>query len=332
MSRSAAIVSCASYLPEREVPNAELNAHFAALGQPEVIAKFANRTGIQTRFYAPDDWATSDLALPAAREALKRAGRSPDDVDLIILGTDTPDYITPSTSVILQHKLGAKNAGSFDVGCACASFATALATASGIIATNPGIKTILVVGVYMMHKLADPDDPTIFFYGDGAGAVLVEAVDKQGFVGAAFRADGAYSSVWGIFSGGTVEPTSQESFGGGRTQVRVTGRSPPEINDVGWPLLFERLARENDFSADDVDHLIFTQISKPTIELAAKNCGVPVEKCPIIMDRFGYTGSACVPIALNDIMQRDKVKSGDLVVMICSGVGYNQAAVAIRMP
>lgn len=332
MTRNATIVSCASYLPEREVTNEELHLRFAALGQPEVIAKFSSRTGIQTRFYAPDDWSSSDLALPAAREALKRAGRSAEDVDLIILGTDTPDYITPSTSVILQHKLGAKNAGTFDVGCACASFATALATASCFIASNPGIKTVLVVGVYMMHKLADPTDPTIFFYGDGAGAVVVEASDKPGYVGAAFRADGAYSSVWGIFAGGTVEPTSLESFAGGRTHVRVTGRSPAEINDVGWPLLFERLARENHFGADDVDHLIFTQISKPTIELAAMNCGVALEKCPIIMDKLGYTGSACVPIALDGLMQHDKVKSGDLVVMICSGVGYNQAAVAIRMP
>ena len=331
MTRIANIISTAHYLPERKVTNEELNARFTANGSPEVIGKFTKSTGILQRFYAPDDWATSDLALPAAKEALKRAGRNVEDIDLIILGTDSPDYITPSTSVVLQHKLGAKNAGTFDVGCACASFPTALSIAAGIIATNPGIKTILVVGVYMMHKLADPNDATIFFYGDGAGAVIVEAGDKPGFIGAAMQADGTYASSWGIYSGGTFEPANEEAIKAGRTQVKLVNRYPPEINDVGWPKLFNRLAKENNFTADDVDQVIFTQVRKPTIELAAQNCGIPIEKCHMIMDKWGYTGSACIPMALDDAISLGKIKSGDLVVMIGSGVGYNQAAVAIRM-
>lgn len=331
MQRIANIVSTAHYLPENCITNEDLNQRFTALGEPEVVAKFAATTGITRRFYAPDDWSTSDLALPAAQEALKRAGRKPEDVDLVILGTDSPDYLTPATSVVLQHKLGAKNAGTFDVGCACASFPTALTIASGIIATNPGIKTILVVGAYMMHRLADPNDPTIFFYGDGAGAAVVEAGDKPGFIGSAMQADGAYAESWGIFSGGTVEPANAEALQAGRTQVRLAKRYPPEINDAGWPRLFQRLAKENNFTADDVDQLIFTQVRKPTIELAAQNCGVPVEKCHMIMDKWGYTGSACIPMALDDAISLGKIKSGDLVVMIGTGVGYNQAACAFRM-
>lgn len=331
MPRIANIISTAHYLPEHKVTNEELNARFTALGNPEVIGKFTDSTGIKQRFYAPDDWATSDLAVAAAREALKRAGRKPEDIDLIILGTDSPDYITPATSVVVQHKLGAKNAGTFDVGCACASFPTALAIASGIIATNAGIKSILVIGAYMMHRLADPNDATIFFYGDGAGAAVVEAGDRQGFIGAAMQADGEYAQSWGIFAGGTAQPASEQAIKEGRTQVRLVKRYPPEINDVGWPKLFHRLAKENNFTADDVDQVIFTQVRKPTIELAAKNCGVPIEKCHMIMDKWGYTGSACIPMALDDAISLGKIKSGDLVVMIGSGVGYNQAACAIRM-
>ena len=120
MTRIAQIVSTSRYLPVHRVGNDELTARFSALGMPDVINKFAASTGIAQRFYAPDDWATSDLALPASQEALKRAGLKPEDVDLIVLGTDSPDYITPDTSVVLQYKLGAKNAGTFDVGCACA--------------------------------------------------------------------------------------------------------------------------------------------------------------------------------------------------------------------
>jgi 3-oxoacyl-[acyl-carrier-protein] synthase-3 len=331
MSRIANIVSTAHYLPEHKVTNAELNERFAALGNPEVIGKFADSTGITQRFYAPEDWSTSDLAVPAALEALKRAGRKPADVDLIILGTDSPDYITPATSVVLQKKIGAKKAGTFDVGCACASFPTALTIASGIIATNPGIKTVLVVGVYMMHRLADPTDPTIFFYGDGAGAAVLEAGDKPGFIGSAMQADGEYADSWGIFAGGTVEPANEEAIHKGRTQVRLIKRYPPEVNDIGWPKLFKRLAEENNFTAEDVDQVIFTQVRKPTIVLAAQNCGVPIEKCHMIMDKWGYTGSACIPMALDDAISLGKIKSGNLVVMIGSGVGYNQAACAFRM-
>jgi len=331
MPRIAQIISTARYLPERAVTNAELTARFTALSYPTVVDKFAASTGITQRFYVPDDWATSDLDLPAAKEALHRAGRKPEDLDLIIVGTDTPDYISPATSVVLQHKIGAKNAGTFDVGCACASFPTSIAIASGLIATNLAIKTILVIGVYLMRRLSDPNDPDCFFYGDGAGAAVLEGGDLQGFVGAAFQADGAYASAWGIYAGGTFEPASVEAVKAGRTQVRVVGNFPVAINEEGWPRLFKRLAAENGFAADDVDQLLFTQIRKPSIAIAAERCGVPVEKCHTIMEKYGYTGSACIPMALDDAIELGKIKRGDLVVMIGSGIGYNQAAAAVRM-
>lgn len=331
MARIAQIVSTARYLPDRAVTNAELAARFTALGDPTVVEKFADSTGIIQRFYAPDDWATSDLALPAAEEALKRAGRKPEDVDLIIVGTDSPDHITPATSVVLQHKIGAKNAGTFDIGCAYASFPAALAVGSGLVATNPGIKTILVIGVYLMHRLSDPEDPLCLFYGDGAGAAVLECGDLQGFVGAAFQADGGYASYWGIFAGGTLEPATVDAVKAGRTRVRRDRAYPAEVNDEGWPRLFKRLAAENGFTADDVDQLLFTQIRKPAIATAAERCGVPVHKCHTIMEKYGYTGSACIPMALDDAIELGKIKRGDLVVMIGSGVGYNQAAAAVRM-
>jgi 3-oxoacyl-[acyl-carrier-protein] synthase III len=323
------IVSTARYVPEHAVTNAELAARFAARGDPHIIDELASHTGIGQRFYVSDDWATSDLALPAAKEALKRAGRKPEDVDLIIVGTDTPDYITPSTSVVLQRKLGAKNAGTFDVGCACASFPTAMTIGSGLIASNPAMKVILLIGVYLMHRLSDPNDPSCFLYGDGAGAAVLESGNEQGFVGAAFHADGSYASYWGIFAGGTLEPASVAAVEAGRTLVRRPHRIPPD--EEGWPHLFARLATENGFTANDVDQLLFTQISKPAIIDAAKRCNVPIEKCHTIMEKYGYTGSACIPMALDDAIEVGKVRHGDLVVMIASGVGYNQAAAAVRM-
>ena len=142
--RVARIVSTGLYLPEIEISNAELKRRVPA-ATADSIDKLAEATGIAKRWWAPDTWATSDLALRAVKSALEKAGRGPEDVDLIVLGTDSPDYVTPATSVVVQHKLGATNAGTFDVGCACASFPTGLAIASGLIAANPGLKTVVVV-------------------------------------------------------------------------------------------------------------------------------------------------------------------------------------------
>jgi 3-oxoacyl-[acyl-carrier-protein] synthase III len=330
MPRYATIIATGSYLPEIEVTNEKLSQQIPAA--KENIGKLEAATGILRRWYAPDHWATSDLALPAARQALERAGRKPEDVDLIILGTDSPDFITPATSVVLQHKLGAKNAGTFDVGCACASFPTGLAVAAGLIASNSALRMVLVVGAYLMHRLADPNDPTIFFYGDGSGAAVLEAADRPGFVVSAMQADGSYNRNWGIYAGGTAEPATEDAVRAGRTGVRFIERYPPEINEQGWPALARRLTRDGGFSLDEVELFIFTQVRKPTIESVMADLGVPLERAHTIMEESGYTGSACTAMALHDAIVKGKVRSGGLVLMVGSGVGYNQAGVAFRMP
>ncbi|HET7747288.1 MAG TPA: ketoacyl-ACP synthase III [Vicinamibacteria bacterium] len=326
--RHARLVSTGRYLPEREVTNDELRKRFAHL--PDFVDKMEQSSGIRKRWYAPEDWAASDVALPAVRQALERAGRRPEDVDLIVLGTDSPDYITPATSVVLQHKLGAKNAGTFDVGCACASFLTGMAAAAGMIATNPSLRTVVVVGVYLMHKLADPDDPMVFFYGDGAGAVVLEPGDRPGFVAASFQADGAYHGHWGLYAGATAEPATEEAVRGGRTRVKMRERYPPEINHEGWPRLVRKLAREAGFAVESIDFALLTQVRKPSIEIVMKDLGLPMERTHTVMEEWGYTGSACIPMALDDAREKGRIRPGDLVVMVGSGVGYNQAAVAIR--
>jgi 3-oxoacyl-[acyl-carrier-protein] synthase III len=329
MNRRGNIIATARYLPEIEVPNDLLRQRLP--GALEFIDKMENSTGIRTRWYAPDDWNTSDLALPAARLALEKAGRKPEEVDLIILGTDSPDYVTPATSVVLQHKLGARNAGTFDVGCACASFPTGLAAAAALLASNTSLHTILVVGVYLMHRLADLNDPMIFFYGDGSCAAVLEPSDRPGFLASAFQADGSYHQRWGIFAGGTAEPASQDAVRAGRTQVRMTERYPPEINEQGWPKLVRRLARDGGFAVQDIDLVVFTQVRKPTIELVMADLGLPMRKTHMVMEDFGYTGSACTGMALDRAIERGAVPRGGLVVLVGSGVGYNQAGVAFRM-
>jgi 3-oxoacyl-[acyl-carrier-protein] synthase III len=329
MSRYAQIVATGRYLPEIEVSNDALRRRFAHLG--DFVDKMEASTGIRRRWYAPEDWAASDLAVRAARRALERAGRKPEEIDLILVGTDSPDFLTPATSVVVQHKLGARNAGTFDIGCACASFPTGLATAAGWIAANPSIRRVLVVGVYLMHKLADPEDPMVFFYGDGAGAAVLEPVAEPGFVAAAAQADGSYHRYWGIYAGATAEPATEEAVRAGRTRVKLIERYPPEVNHEGWPRLVRTLAANGGFALSDVDQIVFTQVRKPSIELVMDELGLPRERAHTVMEEWGYTGSACLAMAFDDAVERGKVKAGDLVVFVGSGVGYNQAGAAFRV-
>lgn len=330
MSPYAKITSTARFIPSIEVPNSELVERFSDPSYETDIGKLEHKTGIKTRWYAPDSWCTSDVALPAAQEALKRADKHPDDIDLIILGTDSPDYITPATSVVLQHKLGAARAGTFDVGCACASFPTGLSIVAAMISANPSIRTVLVVGVYAMHKLADPDDPMIFFYGDGAGAAVVEAAEEPGIFASAFRADGSYHETWGIYAGGTKEPINEAAMAEGRQHVKLVGRFPSSVNNEGWPRLVAQLEENGKFTREEIDFAIFTQVKRSSIEIVMETLGLPLEKTHMVMDKWGYTGSACVPMALDDAVEQHKIHAGDLVVLVGSGVGYNQAAVAMR--
>lgn len=192
MKRYATIIGTGQYLPEIEVSNEAMAEQIenASPGLGQVIGKFQKSTCITRRWYAPRDWATSDLAVRAAEEALKAADIGPEQLDMILLGTDSPDYITPATSVVVQHKLGAVNAGTFDIGCACASFPTAVAAAAGLLEANPWMNYIVVIGAYMMSKLADPTDVTSFFYGDGAGAAVLGVDSKPGFITSAYLVAG----------------------------------------------------------------------------------------------------------------------------------------------
>jgi 3-oxoacyl-[acyl-carrier-protein] synthase-3 len=329
MDRCARLAATGRHIPEIEVSNDLLRARFDAT-LPQFVDKMEQASGIRRRWHAPETATTSDVALPAARQAIERAGLHPEEIDLIVLGTDSPDYVTPATSVVLQHKLGARKAGTFDVGCACASFPTGIAAAAGIMATNPAIRNVLVVGVYLMHKLADADDPMGFFYGDGAGAAVLQPASEPGFIGAAFQADGAYHAHWAILSGGTAEPATEESVRAGRTRVRMYERYPPEINHEGWPRLVRTLACTHGFAVSDIDFIVFTQVRKPSIELVMQDLGLPLERTHTVMEEWGYTGSACIPMALDDAIEKERIARGSLVVLVGSGVGYNQAAVALR--
>jgi 3-oxoacyl-[acyl-carrier-protein] synthase-3 len=334
MTRYGTIIGTGRYVPETVHSNAMLKEQVSAANPDlaKVVDAFQDSSGIRARRLAPRDWAASDIAVRAAQAALDKAGITAEQVDMILLGTDTPDYITPATSTVVQHKLGAANAGTYDIGCACASFPTGIATASGLLATNPWMKYVLVIGVYMMSKLADPADVVSFFYSDGAGAAVLAADDKPGYISSAYLADGTYHQYWGLYSGGTYEPATVEAVQAGRTNVRLLQRYPPDVNHINWPRIARMLAERGGFAISDIDQIIFTQVRLPSIKLVMEDLGLPLAKTHWVMEEWGYTGSACIGMALDSAIERGKVKSGDLVALVGSGVGYNYAGAALRMP
>lgn len=334
MTRYGTIIGTGRYVPETVQTNEMLKAQVSAANPDlaKVVDAFQDSSGIRARRLAPREWAASDIAVRAAQAALDKAGITAEQVDMILLGTDTPDYITPATSTVVQHKLGAVNAGTYDIGCACASFPTGVATACGLLAANPWMRYVLVIGVYMMSKLADPNDVVSFFYSDGAGAAVLAADDKPGFISSAYLADGTYHQYWGLYSGATYEPATVEAVQAGRANVRLLQRYPPDVNHINWPKIARLLAERGGFGLQDIDLLIFTQVRLPSIKLVMEELGLPLEKTHWVMEEWGYTGSACIGMALDSAIEQGKVKSGDLVALVGSGVGYNYAGAALRMP
>jgi 3-oxoacyl-[acyl-carrier-protein] synthase-3 len=293
----------------------------------------SNVIGIKKRHLCAPDESTADLAEAASRKALEAAGITAGDLDLIILATDTPEHLSPATSVVVQDRVGAKNAGTFDVNCACAGFVTALDTASKYIIADPAYKNILVIGAYAMSKYIDwQDKKTATIFADGAGAVVLQTNDESpGFLGSKLRADGSFSDYMGIYAGGTRTPLTDDiGREGFWTKVRFVRKFPPEVNIEGWPRIIGDVLAKSELAVKDISLFLFTQVNLSTIKEVMKMLDVSMERTHTVMGKWGYTGSACIPMALDDAVHEGKVKRGDNLIMCASGGGLNMACVAFR--
>lgn len=325
----ARIIGTGSYVPEKIVTNDDLSG---MLG--EDINEFVSQViGIRERHVCAEDESTADLAEAASLKALAAAGITPEQLDLIILATDTPEQLSPATSVVVQHRIGAKNAGTFDVNCACSGFVTALDTASKFIIADAAYKYVLVIGAYAMSKYLDWNDKkTATIFADGAGAVVVQASQEgPGFLASKLLADGAFADYMGIYAGGTRMPVTEKVLSEGRwTKVRFAQRYPPEVNIEGWPKIIREVLTKANLTLDDVGLFLFTQVNLSTIKEVMRILDLPLERTHTIMQKWGYTGSACIPMVLDDAVREGKVRAGDNLVMCASGGGLNMACVALR--
>jgi 3-oxoacyl-[acyl-carrier-protein] synthase-3 len=325
----ARIIGTGSYVPGKILTNDDLSR---MLG--EDINEFVSQViGIRERHVCAEDESTADLAEAASLKALAAAGITPEQLDLIILATDTPEQLSPATSVVVQHRIGAKNAGTFDVNCACSGFVTALDTASKFIIADADYKYVLVIGAYAMSKYLDWNDKkTATIFADGAGAVVVQASQEgPGFLASKLLADGAFADYMGIYAGGTRMPVTEKVLSEGRwTKVRFAQRYPPEVNIEGWPRIIREVLTKANLRLEDVGLFLFTQVNLSTIKEVMRILDLPLERTHTIMQKWGYTGSACIPMVLDDAVREGKVKAGDNLIMCASGGGLNMACVALR--
>ncbi len=327
--RYARITGTGSYVPEKILTNDDLSRMVG-----EDVREFVSQVlGIEERHVCAADESTADLATEAARKALQAAGVEAESVDLIILATDTPEYISPATSVVVQHRLGAKNAGTFDINCACAGFVTALDTASKYVIADDSYKNVLVIGAYAMSKYVDwTEKKTATIFADGAGAVLLQAAeDGPGFLASKLVAEGSYHDHMGIYAGGTQMPMTEEILREGMWgKVRFAKKYPSAVNTEGWPAIVYDVLGKCDLTLDDVALFLFTQVNLSTIREVMSNLSLPMERTHTVMRKWGYTGSACIPMVLDDAVREGKLKPGDIFVMCASGGGLNMACAAFR--
>jgi 3-oxoacyl-[acyl-carrier-protein] synthase III len=328
MSREACIVATGIAVPERVVTNAELSAR---LGE-DIDAFVSGVLGIRERRVCAPAESTADLAERAARAALADAGCAVGDIDLLIVATDTPEYISPATASVVHGRLGAPRAGAFDINAGCAGFVTALDAAWKYIRADERYERVLVVGAYAMSKYVDYDDKkTSTIFADGAGAVVVERSDVPGVLASELRADGSLSAGMGVFAGGTAEPITGEVLAAGyRNRLRFVTKYPSSVNEEGWPDIARSVLSRIGAAPREVDLWLWTQVNRSTIAAVMSRLDEPLEKAHTIMHKWGYTGSACLPMALHDAVECGRLQGGELVVLTASGAGLAMGSVALR--
>lgn len=324
MTRYSRITGTGSYLPPHRLTNAELAAELAAKGLETSDEWIVERTGIKARHFAAPDVTSSDLGLEAAKRALEAAGLQAADIDLIIVATSTPDMVFPSAACILQHKLGIAGCPAFDIQAVCSGFVYALTVADAMIKTGTASKA-LVVGAEVFSRILDfSDRTTCVLFGDGAGAVVLEASETPGILASDLHADGKHVgilSVPGHVSGGKVL---------GSPLLQMDGKAVFKLAvSVLESAARATLAKAN-LTEADIDWLIPHQANLRIMHSTAKKLKLPLEKLIVTVDQHGNTSAASIPLALDEAVRSGKVKKGDILMLEGVGGGFTWGAVLLK--
>ncbi|RZI77880.1 MAG: ketoacyl-ACP synthase III [Variovorax sp.] len=325
MTSYSRITGTGSYLPPRRVTNDDLAKQLAERGIETSDQWIIERTGIRARHFVEDGVNSSDLALQASLKALEAAGRSADDIDLIIVATSTPDMVFPSSAAILQHKLGIAGCPAFDVQAVCSGFVYALTVADAMIRTGTA-RCALVVGAEVFSRILDFNDrTTCVLFGDGAGAVVLEASEEPGILASDLHADGKHVGILcvpGHVSGGAVLGTPLLHMDGQavfKLAVRVLEEAARAT-----------LAKAGKTEAD-IDWLIPHQANIRIMEGTARKLKMSLDKLIVTVHEHGNTSAASIPLALDEAVRSGKVKKGDTVMLEGVGGGFTWGAVLLNL-
>ena len=310
------ITGIGAYAPDHVVTNDDLSKMMET--SDEWIVE---RTGIRERRVAAEDEALSDLALPAARDALEQAGLDASAIDLIIVATVTPDMAFPSAGAILADELGAPDAAAYDLSAGCTGFMYAVAQGYGMVAAGLA-RHALVVGGDVLSRILDwSDRGTAVLFGDGAGAVVIERVSEGGFLGFELGADGSGGPQLYLPAGGSRTPASAETIAEHKHYVKMNGREVFKFATRVLVSSAEKVLAECGKTVDDIDVYIPHQANVRIIEHAAEKLGIPKEKIVINVERYGNTSSGSIPLALADAQADGRLQDGALVLMTGMGAG-----------
>ena len=326
MRRYARIIGTGSYLPPRRLTNNDLAAELAQRGLETSDEWIVERTGIRARHFAAPDVTSSDLALEASKNAIEAAGIAASDIDLIIVATSTPDMVFPSTAAILQHKLGITNGcPAFDVQAVCSGFVYALTVADSMIQSG-AVKRVLVVGSEVFSRILDFNDrTTCVLFGDGAGAVVLEASEEPGILATELHADGSHVGILcvpGNVSGGKIL---------GDPLLKMDGQAVFKLA-VGVLDKAARATLEKAGMTDaDIDWLIPHQANIRIMQSTARKLKLSMDKVVVTVDQHGNTSAASIPLALDHGVRTGQVKKGQTVLLEGVGGGYTWGAVLVKM-
>jgi 3-oxoacyl-[acyl-carrier-protein] synthase-3 len=325
--RYAHIAGWGKYIPARVITNQDLSRTVDTTDEWIV-----SRTGIRERRVAASmKETTATMSIAAAKQALAVAGMTPDQIDLIIVATVTPEYSFPATACIVQDMLGAENAGAFDLSAGCSGFVYGLAMGSHAIASG-AIKCVVVIGAETLSRIVNwHDRETCVLFGDGAGAVVLQGSDKPGGVlSTLIRADGSGAESLIIPAGGSHQPPTLDTVATGQHYVRMNGRQVFRFATRVMDQATRQVVTEAGLTLADVDLVIPHQANIRIIQAAARALGMPMDKFFVNLDRYGNTSAASIPIALCEAAECGRIKPGDHVAMAGFGAGLTWAAAVVQ--
>jgi 3-oxoacyl-[acyl-carrier-protein] synthase III len=324
--RRSVILGTGSELPSKVVSNADLEKIVETSDE-----WITTRTGIKERRVLEAGQSNADMAYRASERALKDAHVSAEDLDAIIMGTVTPDYPFPSSACVLEDKLGAKAAFSFDVSAACSGFLNALAVADSFIKTGT-IRNALVVGSDALSRLLNwHDRTTCILFGDGAGAVVLGASENgNGILSAKLRTDGAYAKTLYVPAGGSFKPATAETVQNNEHTISMNGKEVFKIAVRSMEEISRRALDEAEVSVDQVALVIPHQANRRIIVALAERLGIPMEKVIVNVDKYGNTSAASVPVALDEARRQGRIQAGDIVLLNAFGAGFAWGAAVVK--